>query len=313
MRAVVYDRYGERDVLRVAEVPEPAIGWGGALVRVTRAALNPKDSFTRKGRFRALSGRAFPKRIGMDFAGVVVESRTSRVAPGQRVFGFVAEVRYLRGTLADMVACHAREVCPIPSDVTDDDAAAMALVGSTALQAFRDVARLRAGERVLVNGGSGGVGVAAIQIARVMGAEVHTVSSAKNEPLCAELGAHKTWSYPEHGWKREAPFDVVLDAFGNLAFSEIAPHLAERGRYVSTVPSARRVVRDVTSRLARKEERLVVVRPRARDFATLAEWMRSGRLRAVIDARFALDRAVDAFERLESKRTRGKIIIQIRA
>ena len=101
MKAIVYDRYGRADVLRLADVAEPEVGRGEVLVRVTRAALNPKDALTRSGRFRRLSGKRFPKRCGMDLAGEVIESRSPHFAPGQRVFGFIGEVRYLRGTLAE--------------------------------------------------------------------------------------------------------------------------------------------------------------------------------------------------------------------
>lgn len=311
MRAVLYDRYGPPDVLRVADVPEPALGRREVLVRVTRAALNPKDALTRKGRFRSLSGSRFPKRCGMDLAGVVEESRSPRFARGQRVFGFIAEVRYLRGTLAEKVACRDWELGEIPAGVTDEDAAAVPLVALTALQAYRDRAALRPGSRVLVNGGSGGVGTVAIQIARLLGAEVHTVSSAANAPLCADLGAHHTWTYPEHGWKRERPFDVIFDVFGNLVFREVRAHLAPGGRYVSTVPSPRRFAREIVSRLSSRQERLVVVRPSPNDYAIVAGWLATGRLRAVIDSRYPLSRVKDAFERLESKRARGKIVIEI--
>lgn len=311
MKAVVYDRYGPPEVLRVADVPVPEPGRGEVLVRVTRAALNPKDALTRKGRFRALSGQRFPKRCGMDLAGVVVESRSPRLPVGQRVFGFLAEVRYLRGSLAELVACKDWELSSIPDGVTDEDAASTALVGLTALQAYRDKARLRPGARLLVNGASGGVGTIAVQIGRLLGAEVHTVSSPANEALCEELGAHRTWSYPEHGWKREPPFDVVFDVFGNLAFREVRAHLAPRGRYVSTVPSLRRFAREVTSRLSGRQERLIVVRPRPRDFATLAEWLAAGKLRAIIDSRYTLDGIHEAFARLESKRARGKIVVEV--
>jgi NADPH:quinone reductase-like Zn-dependent oxidoreductase len=311
VKAVVYDRYGPPEVLRIADVADPKIPAGGVLVRVTRAALNPKDALTRRGRFRRISGSRFPKRCGMDLAGFVVESRSPRFAPGQRVFGFLTEVRYLRGSLAERVACTANELAAIPAGVSDEDAAATALVGLSALQAFRDKARIVPGQRVLINGAAGGVGTVAIQIGRLLGAVVHTVSSEANRALCSELGAHQTWSYPEHGWKREPPFDVIFDVFGNLVFRDVRAQLARRGRFVSTVPSPRRFLREVTSRFASQEERLIVVRPRREDFETLARWLAEKKVRAVIDGRHSLEHLQEAFARLESKRTRGKIVIEI--
>jgi len=308
MKAVVYDRYGPPDVLRVADVEEPS---GDVLVRVTCAALNPKDALTRRGKFRRLSGNTFPKRIGMDLAGVVLESKSSRFTSGQRVFGFIGVVRYGRGTLAEKVACKENELAAIPDGVSDAEAAASGLVGLTVLQAYRDTARLERGQRVLVNGASGGVGTFAIQIGRELGAIVHTVSSEANRAFCAELGAHHTWSYPEHGWKNEPPFDVIFDVFGNLVFRDVRAHLAPRGRFVSTVPSPKRFLLDVVTRLASQEERLIVVRPRTADFETLARWIEQKKVRAVIDSRSTLNELKEAFERLESKRTRGKIVIEV--
>src|SRR5687767_10618332 len=163
VRAVVYDRYGPPDVLRIAEVDEPRER--DVLVRVTCAALNPKDALTRRGKFRRLSGNRFPKRIGMDLAGVVVESKSARFTVGQRVFGFIGVVRYGRGTLAEKVACSENELGAIPEGVSDAEAAASGLVGLTVMQAYRDKARLEAGQRILINGAAGGVGTFAIQIA----------------------------------------------------------------------------------------------------------------------------------------------------
>jgi hypothetical protein len=165
-------------------------------VRVEAAALNPKDVVVRSGRFVPFSGWRFPKTAGLDLAGRVVASRTPAFTEGQRVFGFLNELTARRGTLAELVACAATEVAPLPESVRADDAAAVALAGLTALQALRDDAGLRPGQRVLVHGASGGVGTLAIQIARLLGARVETVTSPANVPLCAELGATATWTYP---------------------------------------------------------------------------------------------------------------------
>ena len=311
MKAIVYDHYGAADVLRLTEVSEPEVRPGGVLVRVRRAALNPKDALFRKGKFRLLSGTRFPKRSGLDLAGVVVTSRSPAFLAGQRVFGFLGEWTALRGTLAELVACRDNELALTPSGVEDEAAAAIALVAVTALQALRDVAALTPGQRVLVNGASGGVGTVALQIARLLGAEVHSVSSAANRALCEELGVARAWTYPAHEWKEQAPFDVIFDVFGNLDARSVRAHMTPRGRFVSTVPSARRLLRDWTSRAWGQEERLVVVRPVRRDLELLAGWLADGSLRAIIDARYPLVAVKDAFARLESKRARGKIVVEV--
>jgi len=157
MRALQYDAYGpvERLTLRDAPLPRPA---AGPLVRVTIAALNPKDALFRKGKFKVLSGRRFPKNCGVDFAGVIV-APYGDLRAGDMVFGALSESRYARGTLAELVAPRAAEVARIPAGVAEVDAAAVA-------------------PRCSSTAPSGGVGTVAVQIARILGARVTTVSSA---------------------------------------------------------------------------------------------------------------------------------------
>jgi NADPH:quinone reductase-like Zn-dependent oxidoreductase len=313
VRALQYDRYGGVDQLILREVPRPAAR-GGPLVRVAAAALNPKDALFRKGKFRLLSGRRFPKGCGLDFAGHV-EVAGAGLAVGQRVFGMIDEFAFTRGTLADVVAVRPEEVCALPEGVALADAAAVALVSLTALQALRDVARVRTGARVLVNGASGGVGTVAIQIARALGAHVTTISSAGTAELCTQLGAERTLDYAGRDVALQSgDYDVVFDVFGSLTFAQARGALdRRRGVFVSTVPSASRVLRDVLLRWGSHVERLVVVHPRRADLETLAGWLSSGVLRAVIDTRLPLERYAEAFARLESKHTHGKIVLEVGA
>jgi NADPH:quinone reductase-like Zn-dependent oxidoreductase len=312
MRAILYDAYGPASVLRLGDVPDGgALGRGQVRVRVVRAALNPKDALFRKGKFRMLSGGAFPKRCGLDAAGVVAESRSTGFEPGQRVFGCLDEWRYRRGTLAEEVVFREHEIAPTPPEIDDDSAAGIALTGLTALQTLRDVAKVAPGQRVLVHGASGGVGTAAIQIARILELEVHTATSEANHALCAELGAHRRWTYADRAWMEAGPFDAIFDVFGSLRYRDVRRCLGPAGRFVSTVPSAGRIVRDLASRPFSRQERLVIVRPRTSDLSQLGAWMVDGRLRTIVDARFSLADVHAAFERLESKRTRGKIIVAI--
>jgi hypothetical protein len=170
MRALQYDAYGSVDRLTLRDVPSPR-PVAGPLVRVTVAALNPKDALFRKGKFKVLSGRRFPKYCGVDFAGVV-EAPYGDLRAGDAVFGALSEWRYARGTLAEFVAPRATEVARIPTGVAEADAVAVALVGLTALQALRDVAHVGRGTSVLINGASGGVGTVAVQLARILGTRV---------------------------------------------------------------------------------------------------------------------------------------------
>jgi NADPH:quinone reductase-like Zn-dependent oxidoreductase len=206
MRALTYDRYGPSDVLVVREVATPRPGPGEMLVRVRAAALNPKDIFIRKGRFRLLSGGQSPKIVGLDFAGEVVEmGRGSRAhAPGDRVFGFLNHWSAIRGTVAEYVAAPGRQLAAMPRSNSFEEAAATPLAGSTALQALRDLARVRPGDRVCIHGASGGVGTFAIQIAKILGAHVTTTSGAASRKHCLDLGADEALDYAGT-WRFEGP------------------------------------------------------------------------------------------------------------
>jgi NADPH:quinone reductase-like Zn-dependent oxidoreductase len=310
MRAVRYHAYGGIERLALEDAPRPEAGRRQARVRVVRAALNPKDALFRKGRFRALSGAAFPKTPGLDFAGLVLDDPTGRHPVGARVFGALDEWRCTRGTLADEVVVHPRELARLPSRVSFDEGAAVALVGLTALQALRDVARLEPGQRLLVNGASGGLGTMAIQVARRLGAHVTTISSAKNRAFCTDLGADEALAYDLPA-PPGAPFDVVFDAFGSLPLGGARELLATRGVWVGAIPTPRLLLRDLATRGAATEERLVIVRPRTTDLDTLAAWLVDGSLRAVIDRTYPLANVADAFAHLESKRARGKLVVAV--
>src|SRR5262249_56970682 len=166
---------------------------------------------------------------------------------------------------------------------------AVALVGLTALQALRDVARVGRGTSVLINGASGGVGTVAVQIARILGARVTTVSSAETAALCRSLGADETLDYK----RLDAPlggarFDVVFDVFGNLRFARARTGLRRRGVFVSTVPAPRRLVRELVTRFSLQQERLGGVKPNRADLTQLGAWLAHGQPRAVVDSRLAL-------------------------
>lgn len=313
-RALVYDRYGGLEVLALREVPVAPLAGDEVLVRVRAAALNPKDSLVRKGRFRALSGRGFPKRVGVDVAGevVAVGRRARGFAPGDRVFGAMEEVTYRRGTVAEHAALRAHELAPMPAGLSFEEAASLPLAALTALQALRDLARVGPGDAVLVHGASGGVGTLAIPIARALGARVTSTSSAANLELCRARGAHEALDY-----RADAPLDArgryraIFDVFGNLSFAAARAALAEGGVFVSTVPSARLLADVARSLLASRRAKLVVVRSRRADLDAIRALVESGRLAPLLDRVVDLADAVEGVRHLETKRARGKVVVRV--
>jgi NADPH:quinone reductase-like Zn-dependent oxidoreductase len=315
MRSLEYDRFGAAaDVTVIRERPVPAPGPGEVLVKVRAAALNPKDVLVRKGKFALVSGRGFPRQMGYDFAGEVqaVGRAVRRVREGDAVFGMLQ--RWRGGALAEYCTAPESELCVKPRSLSWEDAAALPLTSLTSLQALRDQARVLPAQRVLIYGASGGVGVSAIQVARALGAHVTGVCSAANRALVDALGGDAWIDYKAGDVftdEARARYDVVFDVFGNQSLARVRPVLAPRGCYVSTVPSPRVFWDSVRTWRGPQRARLVIVRSRASDLAQVAAWVEQGKLRAIVHAVFSLEQAVEAQQQVESKHSRGKVVLRL--
>lgn len=327
MRVVEYDRYGEPEVLEVRERPAPEVRAGHVVIAVRAAALNPKDVMTRAGKYPWLAGRRFPKRVGYDWAGEVaaVGAGVRGVREGDAVFGMIQA--WAGGACGERVLVRADELARKPAQLGWEEAAALPLAGSTALQALRDLGEVQPGDRVLINGASGGVGTLAVQIAKRLGAHVTTLTSAANADFVRDLGAdvtldHATWNAtlgatsagradPGADPRGAEPFAMVFDVFGNRTFAAMRPLLAPRGTYVSTVPRPRVIADRFRTALSRPRARLVVVRSRARDLAWLADAVAQGALRPVIDRVYPLAEIADAQRRLATRHARGKVVLRV--
>jgi NADPH:quinone reductase-like Zn-dependent oxidoreductase len=313
-QALVYDRYGGLEELAWREVRLAAPGPGELVVRIRAAALNPKDALIRKGKFRLLSGRRFPKRVGVDLAGEVIEvgAGVTGLAVGARVWGALEELRYLRGTVADHAVVKAHEVAAMPRTLGFAEAAAIPLAGLTALQALRDLAGVHTGDAVLIHGAAGGVGTLALQLARAAGAHVTSTSSAANLTHCERHGAAVALDYArDEALGAGRRYRVVFDVFGNLSFARARPALTGDGTFVSTVPSARIFYDAARTVVGHPRARLVVVRSRPADLDALALLVAAGRLAPVIDRVVGRGEVIEGLRHLERKRARGKIVVTL--
>jgi NADPH:quinone reductase-like Zn-dependent oxidoreductase len=312
MRAVRYDRYGAADVAKVVDAPAPSREAGTYLVRVHAAALNPKDVLVRKGKFRWLAGLQFPKAMGYDWAGEIVEGDEA-FTPGTRVFGMIQS--WKAGAFAELCRVRPDECARAPRGLSYEEAAALPLASLTALQALRDEANVGPGHRVLLHGASGGVGVFAIQLAKALGAHVVTTSSERNRGLCADLGADETLDYATVDFRSASSagqFDTFFDIFGNQSFTKVRGILSPAGTYVSTVPTPRVLVDALLTPLrTRRRARLVVVRSNRADLELLCRFVDDKDLLPVIEATFPLAEIAEACRRVESKRARGKIVLRV--
>jgi len=324
MNAVVSGCYGPPSSLRVARVDMPALADDGILVKVHAAAVNPLDWHYMRGepyimRMEAGLGRPVLPRLGVDFAGTAeaVGSKVTRFKPGDEVFGGRT------GAFAEYLIVSERSaVAAKPAGVGFDQAAALPIAATTALQALRDKGQLRAGQKVLINGASGGVGTFAVQLAKHFGAEVTGVCSTRNVELVRSLGADHVIDYTREDFTQGAErYDLVIDNVGNHSALAVRRVLAPQGIYVIVGgPSDGKWLGPMTTPLkayalspfVSHKVGFILARLNATDLALLADLTATGKLTPVIDRHYSLDEVPEAIDYLETGRARGKVIIDIR-
>lgn len=314
MKAAVLDKFGPSTVMEVRDVPTPEINADQVLVEVIAAGVNPIDWKIREGWMSERFGSDFPMILGFDASGVVAEvgANVSGFKPGDHVFA--RSNVGPGGCYAEYAAINADTVAPKPDELNDDEAAAMPLAALTALNGLREVGRLQPGQRVLINGAVGGVGVYAIQIAKNMGAHVTGVCSTHNLELARELGADEVIDYKAHNpLATGQTWDVMYDTVGYLQHSEARECLTLDGVYITLVPAE-----GIEFFIPGQTERqpggayFLVWAPTAADLEILAGWVREGKLHSVIDSIYPLELVRDAHERSQTERARGKIVLRIR-
>lgn len=313
MKSAVFHAFGDADVLCIEEVEEPSPSQDEVLVRVRAAAVNPKDTFIRKGRFESWTGADFPMQTGFDFAGEVaaVGGQVRGVETGEPVFGMLDG--WSGRTCAQFVVVQPHQLSRKPRNLSFEESAALPLVSSTALQALRDEAGIRTGSRVCVNGASGGVGSMAVQIAKILNASVTAVGSEESHALLKDLGADACIDYHQTDITRGRwEFDIFFDVFGNRLFESVQSILAASGVWVSTVvkPEVFAAV-ERTKDSSGQTARLVIVRADRDDLTQVCQWVEAGRLKPVIQEVFPLSRIAAAHRQQETKHTRGKLVITI--
>jgi NADPH:quinone reductase-like Zn-dependent oxidoreductase len=316
MRAWAVDRYGVVDDLRLHEIPAPVVRPGGVLVRVRAAAVNPADwkVVTGKQGGRFLHAAKFPLVPGYDFSGVVEavgEGATLRA--GDEVYGFLPYRRSnAQGSFAEYVAVPADTVAVKPAGTSHEEAACAATSASTALQGLRDKGGLAAGQRVLVNGASGGVGSYVVQVARNAGAEVWGTCSAAKMDAVAKLGATRVIDRKATPLASlDAKFDIVYDAASMSSYGECARLLTPAGAYVTLLPNLGLGVGMLRTAFSARRCGFVIVASRADDLTQIAGWMAEGRLTHLVDSTFPFDRVPDAVRRMQSGAVQGKIAVTV--
>ena len=315
MKAAVIDSFGPESVLEVREMPRPEATDDELLVEVHASSVNPIDWKIGDGMMGDRYGDEFPMILGLDASGVVVAAgaNVTGFEVGDEVFG-----RSTDGTgkcYAEFVALNPGTVVPKPEQISHAEAAAMPLAALTALNGLKNFGALEPGQRVLIIGASGGVGTYAVQIAKNIGAEVTAVCSTGNVDLVTELGADRVIDYTQQDpLETDAPYDLIYDTVGVLKYPEAREKLTDAGVYLTLVP-----VDGIDFMYPGQTERkprggyFLIWAPTAPDLAILADWVRDGKLRSIIDSEYSLDAIRKAHERSRTERARGKIVVTLKS
>jgi NADPH:quinone reductase-like Zn-dependent oxidoreductase len=324
MKAILNCEYGVEN-LKLQEIEKPTPADNEVLVRIRAASVNPVDGHTIRGSWlmRPISGMRKPKniRFGTDFAGVVEAAgkNVTDFKPGDEVFGAK------NGAVSEYVCAKAeRAVVMKPGNITFEQAGSVAVAGLTALQGLRDKGHLQAGQRVLVNGASGGVGTFAVQIAKAFGAEVTAVCSTRNVDLVKSIGADHVIDYTKEDFTRtDQRYDMLYDLVGNHTFSERRQILTPNGTCVLAGIGGAGVHPETLGRIGRNfwdaflsnfsKQKFVfyITKLTKDDLNVLRELMQSGKVSPVIDRTYDLTQTVDAVRYMEEGHARGKVVITI--
>jgi NADPH:quinone reductase-like Zn-dependent oxidoreductase len=323
MRAIVHEKFGPPDVLEVREVERPPLTDDGVLVRVHASSVNPFDWHLLTGLpYLARLGAGFRKpktqRLGADFAGTVeaVGKDRTHFQPGDEVFG----VR--NGAFGEYVVAR-KSIAPKPANVPFEDAATIPIAGVTALQALRNKGGVEAGQKVLINGASGGVGTFAVQIAKALGAEVTAVCSTRNVEQARAIGADRVIDYTDEDFMQDGTrYDLLIDIAGDRPWSQIKSVLHDDGTSVVVGgPKTNRLF----GRLGKSIVERVISIPGSRrlvtpflasmnpdDLAFLGGLLEAGSVKPVIERRYQLQEVPEALRYIGEGHARGKLAVTVR-
>ena len=325
MKAIVYCDYGKSDVLKIENVEKPVPTDDQLLVKVRAVSVNPFDWHFMRGTpylMRMETGLRKPKsmRLGVDFAGVVeaVGKNVTIFKPGDEVFGGK------RGAFAEYLTIRADSGVAIkPANISFEQAGGVAIAGLTALQAVRDKGKVQPGQKVLINGASGGVGTFAVQIAHAFGANVTGVCSGKNVDMVKSLGADQVIDYTKEDFaKGDQKYDVILDNVPNHSLADLRRVMPPNGKYImiggggpddgNWIGPFGRVIHTLLIKPFIKQEMgMMMADPSQKDYMAMADLMQSGKVTPVVDRTYKFEELPAAIAYLEEGHARGKVAITV--
>jgi len=324
MKAIVYTQYGSPDVLQLKEVEKPTPRDNEVLLKVYATSVNAGDLHVLRADpflIRLMGyGLLKPKNkiLGAAIAGRIeaIGGNVKQFQPGDDVFGDLSESGK-RGGFAEYVCASADALVLKPSRLSFEEAAAVPVAAVTALQGLRDKGHIQAGQKVLINGASGGVGTFAVQIAKSFGAEVTAVCSTSNVDAARSMGADHVIDYTKEDFTQNGQhYDLIVAANGNRSISEYKRALRPNGTYVVTGGSKKQTYQAMLlgpwiSMTGTKKMGNLMAKPNTKDLGFVKELLEAGKVIPVIDRRYPLRETAEALRYLEAGRARGKVVITV--
>lgn len=327
MKAIVQSEYGSADVLSLEELEKPVVADNEVLVRVRSAGVHAGDWHLMRGDpflIRLISGGVLKPKIttiGTDMAGQVetVGKDVTQFQPGDEVFGDLSECGF--GAFSEYVAVPENALAHKPANLSFEESATVPVSGLAALQALRDYGEIQSGQRVLINGASGGVGSFAVQLAKGFGAEVTAVCSTSKIAMVKSLGADTVVDYRQSDpTKPTQPYDLIVDAAAYRPFSDFLDALAPGGTYVMVGGATSEFFRSMLlgsfterfkDKASRRHVKCLVSTPNQADLTVLKDWIKAGKLKPFVDRTYPLAEVATAIRYVEERHVKGKVAISV--
>ncbi len=309
MKTAQINNYGHVDEIKIIDIEKPKAGKGQVLVKVYASCVNPVDTKIREGLFKPPSLK-FPFVLGSDFAGVITEigEGVENFSVGNKVYGSGSALAGATGAFAEFVAVPAGIISKMPNNVDFNQAAAIVLVGVSAVQAILEHSQLKSGQKILIHGGAGGIGTAAIQIAKSIGAYVATTASGDGIDFVKKLGADKVIDYKTEKFEELlSDFDVVYDTVGGEVFEKSFKVLKKGGIIVSMVAQDEKKLSEQYG--VKVISQFTQVNTNRLD--ALRDLIENGEVKVHVDKVFLFDNIKEAFSAKETGEVLGKIAIQV--
>jgi len=333
MKAIILERYGKKGRMRLGDMPEPKLADNEVLVQVHAAGVNPLDGKIKSGEFKLLLPYRFPLVLGHDVAGVVVRvgGRVKKFKPGDEVYSRPDDFRI--GAFAELIAIKEDSLALKPKSLSMEEAASIPLVGLTAWQALVEVAKLKKGQKIFIQAGSGGVGIIAIQLAKYLGAFVATTTSTANVEWVKKIGADIVIDYKKDDFEKSLHgYDVVLNSkdgktlekslsvlkTGGELISISGPPTPEFADAINAPWFVKQVMRFLSAGIRRKTKRhginysFLFMKASGGQLHQITALIDSGVIHPVVDRVFSFESTQEALDYVETGRAKGKVVVKIR-